>query len=88
MIFIGCKQGSKGYWFYDPNSEKLIVSRDASLRREKNEAGAYKIMQVKRTSDSFIVHSIANHHADLGTCDLDDENEPTAPLEATPLQRR
>ena len=38
MIFIGYESGSKAYRFYDPNAERVVISRDAVF----DEAGAWK----------------------------------------------
>lgn len=35
MVFIGYEQGSKAYHFYDPETRKLVVSRDAVFEEDR-----------------------------------------------------
>ncbi|KAI3785701.1 hypothetical protein L1987_44825 [Smallanthus sonchifolius] len=67
-VFMGYPSGTKGYKIYDPNHNKIIISRDV-IFAEKFFPFTTKIEENK-------------HEDDIFNYPLDEKSEPTVPIEA------
>ena len=77
MVFIGYESGTKGYMFFDPATNKLVVSRDVVFEEGKPwDWDSSKCSTNQQENDTFIVHY-----------DLTDQNMATAVFKQQMMKR-